>query len=52
MAGGLIDEGRSEGRVSGELECAAAHRGVVGVIDKVEVIELYMWLQGLVTSSE
>ena len=30
VTGGLVDEGLSEGRVSGELECAAAHRGVVG----------------------
>ena len=30
MAGGLVDEDRSQGRASSELECAAAHRGVVG----------------------
>jgi hypothetical protein len=30
MTGGFIDKGRSEGRISGESECAAAHRGVVG----------------------
>jgi hypothetical protein len=30
MAGGFVDEGRSEGRVSGKYECVTAHRGVVG----------------------
>ena len=30
MAGGLVDEDSSQSRVSSELECAAAHRGLVG----------------------
>ena len=45
MTGGFVDEGCSEGGVSGESKCAAAHRGVVGEVNKSQVMVLYMWLE-------
>lgn len=42
VAGGSVDKDRSEGGVSGEFKCVAAHGGVVRETGTGEIVVLYM----------
>ena len=41
LTGGFVDEGRSEGRVSRESKCTAAHCGLVEETNKARVMIIY-----------